>query len=225
ASNYVNAFSRATNGIYEVEEGRPFWKLRPAMYGLTALLLVLVAIALVILVVSGPVAQAVGDLVGLGSTAVTVWSIAKWPVLVLIVVLIIALLYYFTPNVQQPKFKWVSPGAIVAIVVAAIATVGFVFYVVNFGSYNATYGALAGVIIFLVWLWIMNVVLLFGAELDAEMERARQLQSGLPAEKEIQLPVRDDSKIEKTREKREKVIAEARTLRRTEGQTLDSDES
>lgn len=213
ASNYVNAFSRAMNGVYEIPEGRPFWKLRPIMYLLTAVLIVLVAVAALILVVSGPVARWVGDLVGLGSTAVTVWNYGKWPVLLLIVIVVIAMLYYFTPNVQMPKFRWVSPGAVLAIVVAIIATFGLGFYVSRFGSYNATYGALAGVIIFLLWLWIINLVLLFGAEVDAEMERARQLQAGIPAEKDIQLPARDMTKIKKDEAKEQKLEEEARRIR------------
>lgn len=213
ASNYVNAFSRAMNGIYEVPEGRPIWKLRPIMYVLTAVLIVLVGVAALILAVSGPVARWIGDLIGLGDTAVTVWSYAKWPVLVLIVVVVIALLYYFTPNVRMPKFRWVSPGALLAIVVAALATVGLGFYVANFGSYDRTYGTLAGVIVFLLWLWIMNVVLLFGAEFDAEMERGRQLQAGIPAEEDIQLPPRDTKKIEKDAAKERKLIDEAREIR------------
>ena len=143
ASGYVGAFGRAMNRIYEVEEGRPFWKLKPLMILLTAVLLILVALAGVMLVVSGPIAEWVGDLIGLGSTAVTVWGIAKWPALVLVVVVILAVLYGFAPNVKQPKFRWISLGAVVALVVWGLATVGFFFYVSNFGSYNATYGSLA----------------------------------------------------------------------------------
>src|SRR5690625_3243257 len=216
ASNYVNAFSRAMNGVYGVAEGRPFWKLRPAMYGLTALLIVLVAAAALLLVVSGPVARTVGSLIGLGETALTVWNIAKWPVLVIIAIIIIALLYYFTPNVQLPKFRWMTPGAVLALVVAALATAGLGLYISLMGgeSYNRTYGSLAGVIIFLLWLWIMNLVLLFGAELDAELQRVRQLSLGVAAEEDIQLPPRDTTKIEKDRKKYLKQVAEARALRR-----------
>ncbi|WP_127572138.1 YihY/virulence factor BrkB family protein [Georgenia faecalis] len=217
ASNYVNAFGRAMNRIYEVPEGRPVWKLRPIMYGITALLLVLVALVGLMLVLSGPVAQAVGDAVGLGSTAVTVWNIAKWPVVLLAIIVIVALLYYFTPNVKQPKFRWISVGAVIAIVVAIIASVGFGFYVSKFGSYDATYGALAGVIIFLFWLWIMNAVLLFGAELDAELERARELQGGIAAEETIQLPPRDTKASDKKAEQERKDVERGRDLRRTAG--------
>ncbi len=213
ASGYVGAFSRAMNRIYEVEEGRPFWKLRPMMLIVTAVSILLSAVALLILVVSGPVAKSIGNVIGLGSTAVTVWGIAKWPVLALVVVLVVALLYYATPNVKQPKFRWVSPGAFLAILVWLLASVGFAFYVTNFSSYNKTYGAVAGVVVALLWLWITNLALLFGAELDAELERARQLQAGLPAEEEIQLPVRDDRGIRKSQAKHEKEVARARAIR------------
>ncbi|KAB1648460.1 YihY/virulence factor BrkB family protein [Pseudoclavibacter endophyticus] len=221
ASNYVNAFGRAMNRVYEVTEGRPVWKLRPMMYALTAVMLVLVAIAALILAVSGPVAQWLGDLVGAGDVAVTVWNIAKWPVLVIIVIVIVALLYYASPNVRQPKFRWISTGALIAIVIAAIATVGFGIYVSNFGNYNATYGALAGVIVFLFWLWIMNIALLFGAEFDAELERGRQLQAGIVAEDQLQLPPRDTKGIEKKAEQDAKDVARGRALRESRGRTSD----
>ena len=227
ASNYVNAFSRATNRIYEVAEGRPFWKLRPLMYLLTLVLLVLVALVGLLLVVSGPVAEAIGDAIGLGATALTVWNIAKWPVILLAVIVIIALLYYFTPNVRQPKFRWISVGALIAIVVAILASAGFGLYLARAGSgsYEATYGALAGVIIFLLWLWIMNLALLFGAEVDAELERGRQLQAGMPAEKDIQLPVRDDAAIKKKAAKEEESIARARAIRESAGRTSSADDA
>lgn len=214
ASGYVGAFSRAMNRIYEIEEGRPFWKLRPVMLLLTLVAVVLSAVALVMLIVSGPVAKVVGDLVGLGSTAVTVWGIVKWPVLAVIVILIVGLLYYVTPNVQQPKFKWISVGAAVAIVVWVVASVAFGFYVANFSSYNKTYGSLAGVIVALLWLWITNLALLFGGELDAELERGRQLEAGIPAEEELQLPARDTRNIKKARKKRDKDVAFGRSIRR-----------
>ncbi|HLV06001.1 MAG TPA: YhjD/YihY/BrkB family envelope integrity protein [Actinomycetaceae bacterium] len=223
ASNYVTGFAKAMNTIYEIPEGRPVWKLRPWTYLLTLVLLLLVAVAVVILVVSGPVAQAVGDLVGLGSTAVTVWGIAKWPVLLVIVVVIIALLYYAAPNVKQPKFRWISTGAVIAIVVAALATAGFGFYVANFGSYNETYGALGGVIVFLLWLWIMNLALLFGAEFDAELERGRQLQAGIEAEESIQLPPRDTRAAEKKEQQRRDDVERGRALRLSHGRTQDAD--
>jgi membrane protein len=225
ASNYVNAFGRAMNRIYEIPEGRPIWKLRPVMYGITALLLVLVALVGLMLVVSGPVAQAVGDAVGLGSTAVTVWNIAKWPVVLVCVIVIVALLYYFTPNVKQPKFRWISVGAVVAIVIAVVAAAGFGFYVGNFGSYDKTYGALAGVIIFLFLIYIMNLALLFGAELDAELERARELQGGIAAEESIQLPPRDTKASDKKAKKEQEDIERGRELRQTAGESATPDDA
>ena len=222
ASNYVNAFSRAMNRVYGVTEGRPIWKLRPAMYGLTVLMLLLVAVATSILVLSGPVARAVGDLAGLGSAAITVWSIVKWPVLLAIVVVVIALLYYATPNVKQPRFRWISLGAIIAIVAAALASTGLGLYVANFAKYASTYGALAGVIIFLLWLWIMNLALLLGAEFDAELERGRQLQAGLPAEDTLQLPPRDTRAAAKRYARVERDRQRARELRASGGRSAEA---
>jgi membrane protein len=190
ASGYVNGFGRAMNRIYEVREGRPVWQLRPLMLLVTLATVLLAAVAALILVLSGGVARAVGSAVGLGSTAVAAWGVAKWPVLLIVVVLIVALLYYATPNVRQPRVRWISIGSTVAILVWVLASAGFGFYVANFGSYDKTYGSLAGVIVFLLWLWITNLALLLGAEIDAELERARELQEGLPAEDSIQLPVR-----------------------------------
>ncbi len=213
ASGYVGAFSRAMNRIYEIEEGRPFWKLKPQQLLVTIIAIVLLVVAAIILVVSGPVADAVGDALGVGNVAQTVWSIAKWPVLAFIVVLIVAILYYATPNAKQPKFRWISIGALIAIFVLAIATFGFSFYVANFSNYDRTYGSLAGVIVLLLWLWISNLALLFGAEFDAELERGRQLQAGIAAEKDIQLPPRDSRKSDKAAEKEAKDIAEGRRIR------------
>jgi membrane protein len=181
---------------------------------LTLVAVVLTAVALLILVLSGPVLTTVANTVGLGSTAETVWKIAKWPVLALVVIVIVALLYYVSPNVKQPKFRWLSVGAVVAIVIWAIASVAFGFYVANFSSYNKTYGAMAGVIVALLWLWITNLALLFGAELDAELERGRQLQAGIAAEEELQLPARDTRNIKKLHKKQEKDVALGRRIRR-----------
>jgi membrane protein len=189
------------------------WKLRPAMLGLTAVLVVLVALALSGLVLSGPVADAVGSALGLGDTTVLVFTIVKWPVLLAIVVLVVALLYYATPNVKQPRFRWVSVGAVLAIATWAVASAAFGFYVANFSSYDKTYGALAGVIVFLLWLWLTNLALLFGAELDAELERGRELVSGLPAEEEIQLPARDTRGLEKAEAKEREDVRRGRELR------------
>jgi membrane protein len=182
---------------------------------------ILVAVVLLGLVVSGPIAQKVGDAIGLGSTAVTVWNIAKWPVMLAIVVFIVALLYYATPNIKQPKFRWLSIGALIAIIVWVVASAAFGFYVSNFSSYNKTYGSLAGVIVFLLWLWLTNIALLFGAELDAELERGRELQAGVAAEESVQLPPRDDRNIKKMEEKEEKDFARARELRSTRGESQD----
>src|SRR4051794_3564507 len=214
ASGYVGAFGRALNRIYEQGEGRPIWKLRPAMLLLTAVLVVLVAVALLGLVISGPATSAVGNAIGIGSTAQTVFSIIKWPIILALVVLVVALLYYFTPNVRQPKFRWVSVGAVLAIVTWAVASVAFGFYVANFSSYDKTYGSLAGVIVFLLWLWITNLALLFGAELDAELERGRELQSGIAAEESIQLPPRDHRNLEKRAIREHEDVQRGRELRR-----------
>ncbi|GAB4098502.1 YihY/virulence factor BrkB family protein [Sinomonas halotolerans] len=217
ASGYVGAFGRAMNRIYEVDEGRGFVKLRGTMLGVTVGAVLLVALIAAMLVLSGPVAEAVGGAIGLGSTALMVWNIVKWPVVLGLVVLLIASLYYFTPNVRQPKFRWMSTGSVIAIVVLAVATLGFGFYVANFSNYNKTYGALGGVIILLLWLWLTNLSLLFGAEFDAETERGRELQAGLPAEETIQLPPRDTTKIDKKRAKDEEDAARARDLREQAG--------
>jgi len=217
ASGYVGAFGRGMNRIYEIDEGRPIWKLRPTMLLVTLITVVLAALVAVGLVLTGPAAEAVGSAIGLESTAVTVWSIAKWPVLLAVVVLIVALLYYATPNVKQPKFRWISIGAIVAIVVWVIASAAFGFYVANFSSYDKTYGSLAGVIAFLLWLWITNLALLFGAELDAELERGRQLQAGIAAEEELQLPPRDTRKSDKAAAKEQEDIERGRKLRESQG--------
>ncbi|KOS56012.1 YhjD/YihY/BrkB family envelope integrity protein [Rhodococcus rhodochrous] len=213
ASGYVGAFGRAMNRIYEIEEGRPIWKLRPWMLLITALALIAMGATALMLVVSGPIARAVGDVIGFGETSVTIWSIAKWPVILLLVIMIIAVLYYATPNVSQPKFRWISLGATIAIVTWIVASLAFAFYVSNFGSYNKTYGSLAGAIVFLLWLWITNLALLFGAEFDAELERGRQLQAGIEAEETLQLPPRDTRNIEKNEEKRQEDIERGRELR------------
>jgi membrane protein len=217
ASGYVGAFGRAMNRIYQIDEGRPFWKLRPLQLLLTLVGVILVALVLVALVVSGPLAETVGETIGLGSTAVTVWNIAKWPVILLVVVILVAMLYYSTPNVKQPKFRWISVGAGIAIVVWVLASLVFGFYVANFGSYNKTYGSLAGVIVFLLWLWLTNLALLFGAEVDSELERSRQLQAGIEAEETLQLPPRDDTNLTKKEKKRKEHVAEGRRLREQAG--------
>ena len=219
ASGYVGAFGRAMNRMYGIREGRPIWKLRPLQIVVTLLSLLLAAAVALSLVLTGPAAEAVGNAVGLGSTAVLVWNIAKWPVLLLVVVLVVALLYYATPNIQQPKFRWISVGALLAIVTWIAASALFGFYVASFSSYNKTYGALAGVVVFLLWLWITNLALLFGAELDSELERGRELQSGLPAERSIQLPPRDTRNITKAEKKEREDIERGRELREAHAAT------
>ncbi len=213
ASGYVSAFSRGMNRIYEVDEGRPVWKLQPTMLLVTLVSVVLTALVAIALVLTGPAARAVGNAIGLGSAAVTAWDIAKWPVIFAAVVLIVALLFYATPNVRQPRFRLVSVGAVVAITIWVAASAVFGFYVANFGSYDRTYGSLAGVIAFLLWLWITNLALLFGATLDAELERARELRAGLPAEENLQLPARDTRASDRAARKKRKDVERGRRLR------------
>ncbi|MEU1971555.1 YihY/virulence factor BrkB family protein [Microbacterium sp. NPDC019599] len=222
ASGYVVAFSRAMNRIYETEEGRPFWKLRPVMLGITVIGLIAAVIGAILVTASGPVAREIAQAMGLPEQAVIVWDIAKWLVVIILAVVIVAVLYYATPNVKQPKFRWISVGALVALVVWALASLLFGFYVVNFASYNRTYGAIGSVIVFLLWLWISNLALLFGAELDAELERGRQLQAGIKAEETIQLPPRDSRQSEKKEKKRDEDIEEGRRLRESSGKHAES---
>jgi YihY family inner membrane protein len=195
ASGYIGAFMRAANAMYDVPEGRPFWKTIPIRLGITALVGALLIVSVAIVVVSGPVAERVGDLIGLGSVAVTTWDIVKWPVLVILVSLMIAILYYVSPNARHAGFRWVTPGSMLAVVLWIAASAGFAVYVANFGSYDKTYGAVAGVIIFLVWLWITNNAILFGAEFDAELERQRAISAGYEDGREPFLQLRDDRKV------------------------------
>lgn len=225
ASGYVSAFSQAMNQIYEVDEGRPFWKLRPVVVLITVVLLVIAVAIILLLVVSGPIAEAIGSAIGLGDVALTVWNIAKWPVIAFLAVLMVAVLYWGTPNVKQPKFRWMSLGALIALVVMALASLAFFFYVANFSNYQKTYGSIAGVIVMLLWLWIVNLSLLFGAEFDAEVERGRQLQGGIEAEDTLQLPPRDTKASEKKQKKEEEVIESGRKLRETEGESRKPEDS
>jgi membrane protein len=197
ASGYIGAFMRASNVIYEVEEGRSIIKLRPLQMLLTLVLVVLLALVLVALVLTGPLASKVGSAIGIGSTAVTVWNIAKWPVLLIVVTSMITLLYYASPNAKLRSVKSIMPGALLAVVVWLFASAAFAFYVSNFGSYNKTYGTLGAIIVFLVWMWITNVAILLGAEINAERERSRQLRDGTPgAERELQLAERSQPKAQ-----------------------------
>src|SRR5215204_509724 len=191
ASAYIGAFIRASNAIWDVEEGRPFTKTVPLRLAITVVMLILLTATAVAVAVTGPLADKVGKLIGLGGTAVTAWDIAKWPVLVLVVALMFSLLYYTAPNVRQPGLRWVTPGAVVAVIAWMIVSALFGVYVANFGSYNKTYGSLGAVIIFLVWLWLTNIAILLGAELNAETERGRQIEGGQPPGREPFLPPRD----------------------------------
>jgi len=194
ASGYVAAFMRASNAIYDVPEGRPVWKTVPIRVGVTVVMLVLLAASAVAVVVTGGLADRVGRLIGIGSTAVTVWEIAKWPVLLVIVSFMIALLYWASPNARQ-GFRWVTPGGALAVVLWLLASGLFAVYVSQFSNYNKTYGSLASVIVFLVWLWISNLSILLGAELNAELERGRSIAAGEPGEREPYMELRDTSKI------------------------------
>jgi membrane protein len=199
ASGYVGAFMRAANVIYETPEGRPFWKLRPLQILVTLIMLVLLALVALALVLTGPVVTAVAEPLGISSTAVSIWDIAKWPVLLAVVVTMFAVLFYSAPNVKLAGFKWVTPGALLAIVLWLIASAAFAFYVANFGSYDKTYGTLGGLVCLLVWLWITNVALLLGMELNSERERSRELAAGTPgADRELQLDARSAPKRQST---------------------------
>ena len=197
ASGYIAAFMRASNAIYDVPEGRPIWKTLPIRLGVTAMVGLMLLVSALIVVFTGDLAQQTGEAIGLGSAVVTVWNIAKWPVLLVLVSLMFAILYWASPNARHGGFRWVSPGGVFAVVIWLIASGAFAFYIANFGDYNKTYGALAGVIIFLLWLWISNIAILMGAELDAELERGRAVAAGHPEDKEPFMQLRDDRKVKK----------------------------
>ncbi|WP_238148803.1 YihY/virulence factor BrkB family protein [Serinicoccus sediminis] len=216
ASNYVNAFSRMMNKVYEIDEGRPVWKLRPWLLALTLLLIAGLMLIIFSVTLSGTVSEAIFGVIGLSGTFTTVWNIAKWPVILLILVTIVGLLYWGTPNVRHPSFRWLSPGAALAVLTAILAAAGFYVYLTGFGgqdSYNGTYGAIGGVIILLLLIYIINNVLVLGAELDAEIERGRELAAGMAAEQEILLPPRDVAGTEKKEAKQAEAVREAREVR------------
>jgi membrane protein len=200
ASGYIGAFMRASNAIYDVPEGRPVWKTIPIRLGVTIVTGILVAASALMVVFTGGLARSIGNLIGLGGGFVTVWDIVKWPILALMVSLLFAILYWASPNAKHGGFRWVSPGGILAVVIWLIASGLFAFYVANFGSYNKTYGSLAAVIIFLVWLWISNIAILLGAEFDAEMQRSRAIQAGHPSDEEPYVELRDTRKIDKAKD-------------------------
>ncbi len=200
ASGYIGAFMRASNVVYDVPEGRPFWKTTPIRIGVTVLTMVMLVLSALMVVVTGGLASRVGQALGVGSVAVTVWDIAKWPVLLIIVSLMFSILYWVAPNAKR-GFRWVSPGGVLAVVVWLIASGLFAVYVANFGSYNKTYGSIAAVIVFLVWLYISNVAILLGAEFNAELERGRAAEAGIPLGREPYVEPRDLRKVKK-RERR-----------------------
>jgi membrane protein len=199
ASGYIAAFIRAANAIYDVPEGRPLWKTLRLRVGLTAVIGLILIASAVIVVFTGGVAERFGRLIGLGSTAVAVWNVAKWPVLVILIGLMLAILYWAAPNARQGGFRWVSPGGAVAVVVWLVVSGGFAVYVANFASYNKTYGTIAGGVVFLVWLWLTNIAILLGAEVDAELERGRAIAAGHGADNDSYLELRDDQAIKRSR--------------------------
>jgi membrane protein len=200
ASAYVGAFMRASNVIYETPEGRPFWKLRPLQIAVTLAMILLMAVLAVGLLATGPVLDAVAKPIGLSDTAVTVWSIAKWPLMAATFLLMVGVLYYASPNVELRGFRWVTPGSFLAIAVWVLASAGFALYVANFGSFDKTYGTLGGLVVLLIWLWLSNLAILFGHQLNAEIERSLEIEEGTPrAEREIQLEPRAEPKPPRSR--------------------------
>src|SRR5215211_5783295 len=195
ASGYVAAFMRASNAIYDVEEGRPIWKSVPTRVLTTLVLLVMLAAVAIAVTFTGPRAKQAGNVIGVGSSAVTAWDIAKWPVILVVVITMFAILYWAAPNVKHPKFHWISPGGVVGVLLWIVASAAFAFYVASFASYNKTYGALGGVIVFLTWLWISNIAVLLGAEFNSELERGRQIEAGHPEDREPFLKPRDTRKM------------------------------
>lgn len=210
ASGYIGGFMNASNIVYDVQEGRPIWKKLPTRVLVTLAVVIMLVVSALIVILSGSVATAVGNALGLGDTTVLIWNIAKWPLLIVIADVIVAVMYWACPNVRPTSFKWISPGSILSIIVWLAASGGFAIYVANFSSYNKTYGSIAGVIIFLVWLWISNLALLLGAELNAELERARAIEAGLPADAEPYVDVRDTKKMDP--KEREQAEATSRQL-------------
>jgi membrane protein len=199
ASGYVGAFMRASNIAWETPEGRAFFKLRPLQMLVALVMVIMLALVALALVLTGPVVDAVGSSIGIGDTALTIWDIAKWPVLLGVVILMFSVLYYAAPNVKLPGFKWITPGSAFAVIAWLLASALFAFYVANFGSYDKTYGTLGGIVSLLVWMWITNLALLFGVELNAERERSRELDAEVPrAEREIQLEPRSEPKAQRT---------------------------
>ena len=199
ASGYIGAFGRASNVIFETREGRPVWKLKPLQLGITVTMILILALLAIGLVMTGPVVRAVAEPLGIGSTAVDVWSYAKWPVMIVLVLIMFAVLFHFSPNVNPGRFRFFTPGAGVALLVWILASAGFAFYAGNFGSYNETYGTLGGFVVLLVWFWISNLAVLFGLELNSEIERTKQIEAGVGgAEKQLQFEPRSEPKPKRT---------------------------
>jgi membrane protein len=197
ASGYVGSFMQAANSIYDVPEGRPVWKKLPIRLAVTIVTGIIIGATALAVVFTGALAQQLGKLLGLGSAAVTVWDVAKWPVIVVLIGVLFALLYWAGPNAKQGGFKWVTPGSGLAVLIWIVASAGFALYVAKFSSYNKTYGSLAAVIVFLVWLWITNLAILVGAEFDAEMQRGRAIAAGHDPHDEPYMELRDTRKIDK----------------------------
>jgi membrane protein len=179
ASGYVSAFADACNSIYEVEEGRPFWKLKPIQLAVTFVLIMLAAFVALALVLSGPIVGALGSSLGVSDSVLTVWRYVKWPAMLVLVLVIFGVLYFTAPNARVSGVRWVTAGAILALVAWIVASIAFAIYVSNFGSYDKTYGTLGGAVVFLLWLWITNMAILLGAEFNAETERAKQLEANV----------------------------------------------
>ncbi|MEU1688833.1 YihY/virulence factor BrkB family protein [Micromonospora sp. NPDC005707] len=190
ASGFIGAFTRASNAIYGVEEGRPFYRLRPVQIGLAGVSLVLLAVVALGLIVSGPITDFVGDRLHAGGLTRQVWTVAKWPLLALVAMTLLSLLFWIAPNVRQPRFRWLTPGGALALLAWVLASFGFGLYVANFGSYDVTYGSLGAVIAFLVWLYLSNCALMLGVQVNAELQRGRVMQAGVEDPSEPVLPPR-----------------------------------
>ncbi|WP_297007749.1 YihY/virulence factor BrkB family protein [uncultured Corynebacterium sp.] len=227
ASGYIKTFSRTMNAVYGITEGRGLFKWNMQMYLLTGLFLLLAAVGLIVSVVAGPVAEAVGELIHLETAVITVWRYVRWVLVIMVVVLGVGMLYRITPNVRMRRtwggrhfpwylfwLRWFTVGASLSIVATILATMLFFLYVAKAGSFNATYGALAGVVVLMVWLFIVNAALVFGALIDSEVVRMRQLRAGLPAEETLQLRVRDSSASDKRESKNARDVEWAREVRR-----------
>jgi len=216
-SGYVTAFGRSLNRLHGVPEGRPQWKRRPQMFLITVLIMLVAVLTLVLLVTSGSIARGIGSVVGLGDSFVLMLNIAKPPIMLAMILLVLALLYYFTPNVKRPRFRWFSAGTLTALAILGLSLVGFGIYLSQFASYSATYGTIGGVIILVLACWISNIALLLGALVDIEFIRLRQLRSGLPAADEVLLPLRDDSLVAKQELANYKDLVQAQEVRISHG--------